>query len=160
MRRPVLAVVVFLCLHVVLSAQVPISAKREQATQTQKAGPPLESAESAAFNVGKFPIGITFDGTNIWVANGESDSVTRLRTSDGAVLGNFNVGKAPGGVVFDGTNIWVTNEDSNNVMKLRGSDGAVLDTFTVGTLPLQVTFDRKNIWVTNGRSESVSKLKR
>jgi len=70
---------VFLCLHVVLSAQVPVSANREQATQTQKAGPLLESAESAAFNVGKFPIGITFDGTNIWVANAGSNTVTKLR---------------------------------------------------------------------------------
>jgi hypothetical protein len=69
----------FMCLHVALCAQVPISAKREQATQTQKAGPPLESAESAAFNVGKFPIGITFDGINIWVANGGSNTVTKLR---------------------------------------------------------------------------------
>ncbi len=70
MRRAVLAVVVFLCLHVVLCAQAPISAKREHATQTQKAEPAAGNAESAAFNVGKFPIGIAFDGTNIWVANG------------------------------------------------------------------------------------------
>ena len=160
MRRPALAVVVFLCLYVVLSAQVPISAKREQATQTQKAGPSPDSAKSAAFNVGKFPIGVICDGTNIWVANGGSNTVTKLRASDGAVLGTLNVGKSPFGVAFDGTNIWVTNEDSNNVMKLRASDGAVLDTFTVGTLPLQVLFDGANIWVTNGHSNSVSKLKR
>ena len=90
------------------------------------------------------------------MTNSESDSVTKLRASDGAVFGNFKVGKAPGGVTFDGTNIWVTSEESNNVMKLRVRDGAVLDTFKVGTLPLQVIFDGKNIWVTNGRSESVS----
>jgi hypothetical protein len=79
MRRAALAAAVFLCLHVVLCAQVQISAKREQATQTQRAGPPLESAESAAFNVGKFPIGLVFDGTNIWVANGVSNTVTQRR---------------------------------------------------------------------------------
>ena len=86
--------------------------------------------------------------------------MTKLRASDGAVLGTFNVGKAPGGVVFDGKEIWVTNEDSNNVMRLRPSDGAVLETVTVGTLPLQVTSEGANIWVTNGRSDSVSKLKK
>ena len=68
---------VFLCSNVALSAQLAISARREQATQKQKTGPPLESTESAAFSVGKFPIGITFDGTNIWVANGGSNTVTK-----------------------------------------------------------------------------------
>ena len=52
-----------------------------------------------------------FDGANIWVTNSDSDSVTKLRASDGAVLGNFKVGKAPDGVAFDGTNIWVTNKE-------------------------------------------------
>ncbi len=78
--------------------------------------------------------------------------MTKLRTSNGAVLGTFTVGKVPGGVAFDGVNIWVTNENSNNVTKLRASDGAVLGTFSVGTLPLQVAFDGANIWVTNGFS--------
>ena len=94
-----------------------------------------------------------------WVTNSDSDNVTKLRASDGAVLGNFKVGKALGGVAFDGKDIWVTNEDSNNVMRLRASDGMVLETFTVGTLSLQVTSDGANIWVTNGRSDSVTKLK-
>lgn len=119
MRRPALAVVVLLSLNVVLCAQLPISAKHFQATQTQKAGAPLESAELPTFNVGKFPIGITFEGTNIWVANGGSNTVTKLRASDGAVLENFTVGTLPLQVVFDGANIWVTNGRSNSVSKLK-----------------------------------------
>lgn len=82
----------------------------------------------AAFDVGKFPIGVVSDGTNIWVANGESNNVMKLRATDGAVLGTFNVGTNPEGVVFDGTNVWVVNTDSNTVSKLRASDGAVLGT--------------------------------
>jgi hypothetical protein len=85
LRTLALAVLVFPCLHAVLSAQVPISEKREQATQTQKARPPLESSGSASFDVGKFPIGVVSDGTNIWVANGGSNTVTKLRASDGGV---------------------------------------------------------------------------
>ncbi len=79
MRRAVLAIVVLLSLNVLHCVQVSISAKHLQATQPQKAGPPAESAESAAFNVGKFPIGIIFDGTNIWVTNGRSESVSELK---------------------------------------------------------------------------------
>jgi DNA-binding beta-propeller fold protein YncE len=89
-----------------------------------------------AFDVGGFPIGVVSDGTNIWVANGGSNTATKLRASDGAVLGTFSVGKFPIGVAFDGTNIWVANGESNNVMKLRTTDGAVLGTFTLEQSPL------------------------
>jgi len=203
MKTPALAVVVFLCLHVVLSAQVANGVQGEQAMQTQKAGRPFANADvicmvkaglaestivlaiqqkptdafdtspdvlaelkkagvsqaiinamlrkgalrsgtsgetsqerkravskqptvrADTFNVGNFPIGVAFDGTNIWVANGASNSVTKLRATDGAVLGTF-VGEFPIGVAFDGTNVWVANGESNNVTKLRASDGAAL----------------------------------
>jgi DNA-binding beta-propeller fold protein YncE len=59
---------------------------------------------------------LVFDGTHIWVANGESNNLMKLRTIDGAVVGTFSVGMKPAMVAFDGGNIWVTNENSNNVM--------------------------------------------
>jgi DNA-binding beta-propeller fold protein YncE len=52
------------------------------------------------------------------VTNGGSNSVTKLRASDGAHLGTFSVGNYPFGIVFDGANIWVTNTNSNTVNKL------------------------------------------
>ena len=39
--------------------------------------------------------GIAFDGANIWVANGNSNSVSKLRASDGTTLGTFSVGGGP-----------------------------------------------------------------
>ena len=38
---------------------------------------------SVKFAVGNIPIGIAFDGANIWVANSSSGTVTKLRASDG-----------------------------------------------------------------------------
>jgi sugar lactone lactonase YvrE len=118
---PALTVVVlFLCLPAVLSAQIPSGTRSEQATQKQKAAPPPERAESTAFNMGKFPIGITFDGANIiWVTNEESNNVMRLRVRDGAVLETFKVGTLPLQVFFDGKNIWVTNGRSESVSRLK-----------------------------------------
>jgi IPT/TIG domain len=109
------------------------------------------------FPVESGPFGIAFDGANIWVANSGSNSVTELRSSDGANLGTFNVGAGPLGIAFDGANIWVTNGGSNSVTKLRASDGANLGTFGVEFSPFGVAFDGANIWVTNG--ESVTKLR-
>jgi DNA-binding beta-propeller fold protein YncE len=68
--------------------------------------------------VGTGPEGIAFDGANIWVTNWTSNNVTKLRASDGAILGTFAVGSSPTGIAFDGANIWVVNVGSNSVSKL------------------------------------------
>jgi hypothetical protein len=76
---------------------------------------------TTTFGVGGASYGVAFDGANIWVANGGDSTVTKLRASDGKVLGTFAVGSFPYGVAFDGANIWVTNAYSNNVTKLRAT---------------------------------------
>jgi DNA-binding beta-propeller fold protein YncE len=60
---------------------------------------------------------VAFDGTNIWVANGGGNNVTKLRAGDGTALGTFTVGSTPMGVVFDGAKIWVSNYASNTVSR-------------------------------------------
>lgn len=70
------------------------------------------------FGVGENPIGAAFDGANIWVANSGAGTVSKLRASDGAPLGDFIVGQLPAGVAFDGAHIWVTSSFQNFVSKL------------------------------------------
>jgi hypothetical protein len=72
---------------------------------------------TTSFSVG-YPTGVAFDGANIWVANSGSNRVTKLRASDGKVLGTFATGLDPASVAFDGANIWVANTSSNTVSKL------------------------------------------
>jgi hypothetical protein len=112
----------------------------------------------ATFTVGSGPWGVAFDGANIWVTNHGSNSVTKLRASDGALLGTFTAGINPYGVVFDGANIWVANYGTTYLTKLRASDGALLGTFTVGSGSMGVAFDGANIWVTNYGDNNVTKL--
>src|SRR5579864_1804940 len=85
------------------------------------------------FKVGNQPYGVAFDGANIWTANSGDGSVTKLRASDGELLGTFRVGGGPYGVTFDGANIWVSNL-GGRLAKLRASDGKLLGTFAVGSL--------------------------
>jgi len=74
-----------------LSQQAQRSSQQPPANATRPAPElqsPAKTSEGAmAFDVGGFPIGVVSDGTNIWVANGGSNTVTKLRASDGAVLG-------------------------------------------------------------------------
>ena len=77
-----------------------------------------DANQTTTFAVRHLPIGVAFDGANMWVANEGSGNVTKLRASDGKLLGTFSVGSCPYGVAFDGANIWVTNFCSDSVSKL------------------------------------------
>ena len=67
--------------------------------------------------MGSLPVGVAFDGANIWVANFNSNNVTKLRASDGALLGTMPLGSNPALLAFDGTNMWVANYGSGTVSK-------------------------------------------
>src|SRR5215467_12863536 len=49
-----------------------------------------------------------------WRTRAMRNTVTKLRASDGALLGTFAVGENPVGVAFDGTSVWVANSNSNS----------------------------------------------
>ena len=60
-----------------------------------------DGMSQGTFSVGTQAEGVAFDGTNIWVANFGSNSVTELRASDGGTLGTSPVGSQPTDVAFD-----------------------------------------------------------
>ena len=93
---------------------------------------------------GNGPRAVAFDGTHIWAANGFSASVTKLRASDGAVVGTFPRGNLPWGIAFDGANIWVANLIDDTVTKLRASDGVTVGAYPVGRNPIgqSLTFEK------------------
>src|SRR6185369_10434490 len=88
----------------------------------------LTTSQTRSFAVGDGPEAVAFDGTNVWVANQFSDTVTKIRASDGAVVGTYSVGKRPVALAYDGANIWVANYLGNSLTKLRASTGAALGT--------------------------------
>jgi hypothetical protein len=131
---------------------------------------------------GPHPNRAAFDGANIWVFNPGSHSVpvaaatvTKVRASDGAVLGTFTVDPAPpataddgSGIAFDGANIWVINQHVG-LVKLRASDGKqLLNTSAILAPPSPdsgfgfsgVAFDGANIWVGDNHNQpTVHKLR-
>jgi len=111
------------------------------------------------FSVGGRPYGIAFDGANIWVTNSDDDTVSKLRASDGSMIGTYAVGDSPYGVAFDGAFIWVANYNDDTVSKLRASDGYLCGTYAVGYAPYGIAFDGTNIWISNTGSDTVSKLR-
>ena len=60
------------------------------------------------------PWGVAFDGANVWETSLYDGTVSKVRASDGALLGSFTVGRGYG-AAFDGRNIWLTNYDTKSV---------------------------------------------
>jgi DNA-binding beta-propeller fold protein YncE len=78
----------------------------------------LAGAVLGTFAAGNGPSGIAFDGANIWVADFNSTTVTKLLATTGATVSTFTVGTEPQGVAFDGANIWVSTFGGTTVSKL------------------------------------------
>ena len=107
-------------------------------------------------NSGSYTRGLAVDGDGfVWIANSGSDNVTKMRASDGAVVGTYPVGGHPIGVAVDNDgNIWAVNRNDNNAHKLNSS-GQRLGIYPVGAGPYTYSdmtgFQLRNFTVRQGR---------
>jgi DNA-binding beta-propeller fold protein YncE len=100
------------------------------------------------------PLGLAFDGTDIWAALNLGSGRAAKISGTGAptVLGEFSAGVFPGFITFDGSSIWVSNSGSGNLTKLRAADGSSQGTFPGGGVNNSgaAAFDGTNLWVVGG----------
>ena len=66
---------------------------------------------------GDRPEALAFDGRAIWIANKRDDEVTKLKSSNGELIGTFAVGGSPVAMAFDGTDVWVVAKDDDQIIK-------------------------------------------
>jgi hypothetical protein len=111
----------------------------------------------AASNLGAFPLGIAFDGTNLWSANNSgSVSIITLQASTPYPVNTVSTGFThPYGILYDGAHIWVTDFAAGQLFKLDPT-GAILQTVAVGGGPTFPVFDGSNIWVPNEIGNSIT----
>jgi DNA-binding beta-propeller fold protein YncE len=60
---------------------------------------------------------VAYDGQFIWVTSSAANTVSKLRASDGSLVGTYAAGLGPLGVAFDGANIWVANNGTSSLSK-------------------------------------------
>jgi hypothetical protein len=99
-------------------------------------------------NLNFTPIGILFDGSNLWVANRNNNEVVKYQR-DFTEIGRYPVGCIPERMLFDGEHLWITGPGGNAVCKLRVSDGSLLGNLTVagtGLRTIAMVFDGINTW--------------
>jgi len=108
--------------------------------------------------VGNTPQDVSSDGTDVWVTNEFSNSVSEIQASTGTVINTIAVGGYPQGISSDGTDVWVTNSASWSVSEIQASTGILLNTIPVGTHPTGISSDGTDVWVANLYSDSVSEI--
>lgn len=126
------------------------------------------------------PIGITTDGTNLYVADSGNETIRKIVISSGVVTTlagtALNRGSSDGigpsasffgpcGITTDGTNLYVTDSSNSTIRKIvistgavstfagnAGSVGAIDGTATTARFwsPQGITFDGSNLYVTDG----------
>ncbi|HEV8117718.1 MAG TPA: hypothetical protein VGQ32_04295, partial [Thermoanaerobaculia bacterium] len=98
------------------------------------------------------PFQSVFDGTNIWVPNSGSDSVTVVRAFNGTVLQTLtgNGLSFPRVAAFDGERILVTNPGNTTVSLFKATDLTPIGVVPTGasTSPLSACSDGINFWIT------------
>ena len=112
---------------------------------------------SATITVGTNPNALVFDGSSIWVANLNGNSVMKINPVTGMVSQTISVVR-PFALAFDGSSIWMSNSNGNSVMKINPTTGVVGPPIAVGTYPTALAFDGSSIWVANYMSGSVMKI--
>jgi len=115
----------------------------------------------ATYTVPGSPTAFAFDGQNMWVASGIG-RVSKLRASDGQLLGSYPTTRLPVGLAFDGENIGRLTLLTISWSNTGASDGTPLGVYTIGPGPTEVIFDGTNLWVANTDSlngTSISKVR-
>ncbi len=108
--------------------------------------------------VGSGPLGISSDGTHVWVTNVFENTVSEIEASSGTVIRTIKVGSVPAGVSSDGTHVWVTNAKANTVSEIEASSGTVIRTIPVGDHPNAVSADGTDVWVASQAGTTIDEI--
>lgn len=121
----------------------------------------LDGTAVGTYATGAGPSSCAALGANVFVANYDAGTVTKLLATTGAAVGSaITVGANPQSICADaaGVNIWTANLSGNSVTKITAATGAVVGTYGVGTAPSSVFAAGLHIWSVNSGSGNVTKL--
>ena len=120
---------------------------------------PQDANSLALTDAGNFPQSVEFDGTDLWVVNTNSDSVTRIRPSDGKLLETWTGATTAFFLVAAMGRIFVTGNTHPGSLymidPMQPAGSVTTLTSSLGNGPVGIAFDGSRIWTVNN-SGSVS----
>jgi len=105
------------------------------------------------------PVGSTWDGTYLWVADTDKDYIYQLKT-DGTQVGGFTPpGIDPHGLAWDGTYIWNAGAGTNHVYQFK-TDGTQVGNFaTPAPTARGLAWDGIYLWYSDTSVDYIYQLK-
>jgi hypothetical protein len=128
-------------------------------TRTQLCVETISSGIMGATAVGNGPALVASDGADLWIPNSQSGTVSRVRASDGKLLGTWTGSTQAYGVLVAMGRIFVTGNTVQGrlyVIDPSQPPGPVtLFSGALGAFPQGIAFDGSRIWTANGDTVSI-----
>jgi len=126
-------------------------------------GNPLPGAVGSmtSYALSGTPVGVAFDGINMWTANYGSNTIDKIGPT-GVVTTYSGLQPSPEAIAFDGVNMWITSLSVGGsgpgfVTKVAPDGTATIYSGT-GTNPVGIAFDGVNMWTANVVGQTLSKV--
>ncbi|MFH1812243.1 MAG: transglutaminase domain-containing protein [Pseudomonadota bacterium] len=102
-------------------------------------------------------MGITWDGSALWVADRKVNKLFKLDPNTGRVLAELPTpGLRPTGLTWDGSYLWVADRDRDELFRLNPSSGVVDRVYkTPLKAPRGLAWDGECLWVAEARTDTL-----
>lgn len=110
---------------------------------------------------GPSPVGLAWDGQNLWVADGLDFKIYKISPQNGSVLASIPAPAAemPDGLAWDGKNLWIVNGMDGKLLQLNPTDGEVLKSLSApGDFPTGLAWDGNSLWVADADARKIYKV--
>ncbi len=115
---------------------------------------------------GSYPTGLTFDGTNLWLADYQTDKLYAIDPVTGKVVKTIEAPAYwPEGLAWDGEALWnadvkggipLSENYAGKIYRINPEDGTILKTIMApSSTPRGLTWDGKYLWCVDSDSEEV-----
>jgi hypothetical protein len=127
---------------------------------------PGDTAVLRPVSLGATPEDISFDGQDLWVANQQGSTVSRVRASDGRLMQTWTAAGGAIAVIAAAGKIFVAAFVSANLpgkiysINPEAATGGSVTEFDsdIGLGPVQITFDGVNLWTVNLGGSSITRV--
>lgn len=115
---------------------------------------------------GSYPTGLTFDGTNLWLADYQTDKLYAINPETGKIVKTIEAPAYwPEGLAWDGEALWnadikggipLSENYAGKIYRVDPNDGTVLKTLVAPSSgPRGLTWDGKYLWCVDSFSDEV-----
>ncbi len=107
-----------------------------------------------------FSTGLTYDGTNLWLADYKADKLVAINPTSGVKVREIaSPGFWPEGLTWDGKNLWNVDRKQKKIFKVDPDNGTILKMLdSPASSPAGLTWDGNTIWIADHRSDEIMKI--